>query len=45
MNDQSSDHFLILLTIAGDITLNSRPSLTNGPVDWDKIQTKSRPNH
>lgn len=38
MCDLSSDHSPILLSIAGDIIRNSRPSLTNGPVDWVKFR-------
>ncbi|KAF0688117.1 putative RNA-directed DNA polymerase, partial [Aphis craccivora] len=36
--DLSSDHSPILLSINGDVLLNSRPSFTNGPIDWDKFK-------
>jgi hypothetical protein len=38
MCELSSYHSPILLTIAENIILNSRPSLTNESVDWDKFR-------
>lgn len=36
--DLSSDHSPVLLSIIDDVLLNFRPSLTYGPIDWDKFK-------
>lgn len=36
--DLSSNHSPILLTINGEVLLNSRLSLTNGQINWDKFK-------
>jgi len=35
----SSDHTPVILSIGGSPKLNDRPSLTKGPIAWDKFQT------